>query len=650
MKVGKPFDGGKQAAVDWKTQLENLFSRPLIIGLLLAAVTLFVYWPARQCDFSGYDDPLYFSENAHVQAGLTWSNVTWAFTTGDAANWHPLTWLSLMLDAEIFGNQPEGPHLVNLLFHLANAVLLFVLFHRLTAAAWRSAMVAALFALHPLHVESVAWIAERKDLLCAFFVLLTLLAYERYARSVAGDSMPATKDKSAPSRMTHHASVFYSAALVFLAFSLMSKPMAVTLPFLLLLLDWWPLNRFSNFKFQISNPEHRRNHHSLFNRLAVEKIPFFGLSLAACLVTFVVQQKGDAVATLTAFPLPVRIENAFVSYARYLAKTIWPATLATPYPHPGHWPVALVIFSVLLFVGLCVAAFWSARKFPFVFTGWFWFAGMLVPVIGLVQVGTQSMADRYAYLPVVGLFVVFVWGLAPPVARRNCSKPLVATIALVLLAACAVRTREQLVFWQNDGTLFGHALAVTKNNYAASINLGTWLSKNGQTKEALEQYDAALKMSPTDPLVLYDVANASASLGNYDEAVKDYRRALQFAAGRPNILNNLGCALMAQNQLPEAITNFEAALKAKPDFAFAHNSLATALFKQGRFDEAAQHFYAAVKLAPDNPQFGVNLGDTLVRLGRLQAAAECYRQASQLEPGNQEIAARLNSLGAHPGN
>ncbi len=634
MKVGEQFSGTSRAGrADWLTQTEELFSRPLIMALLLAVVTLFVYWPVRQCDFLGCDDPLYYTDNAHVQAGLTWAGAKWAFTTGDAANWHPLTWLSLMLDAELFGNHPAGPHLVNLLFHVANTVLLFVLLNRLTAFVWRSALVAALFGLHPLHVESVAWVAERKDLLCAFFVLLTLLAYARHA--------DLSKVKSPKSK------VFYSMSLVWFALALMSKPMAVTVPFLLLLLDWWPLNRISNFKFQISNASKNGARVSVLQPLLIEIIPFFGLSVAASVITFVVQKKGNAVAALTTFSLPVRIENAFVSYARYLAKTVWPATLANPYPHPGHWPAVLVIFSVLLFLALCVAAFWFARKFPFLFTGWFWFAGMLVPVIGLVQVGTQSMADRYAYLPVVGLFVIFVWGLAVLTARRHFSKTAVMAVAILILAACAVKTRAQLGYWQNDGTLFGHALAVTKNNYTAAINLGTWLSKNGQAAAALDQYNAALKMNPSDPLVLYDVGNAFASLGNYDEAVGNYRRALQFAPGRPNILNNLGCALMAQNQLPEAITNFEAALKAKPDFSYAHNSLAIALFKQDKFEAAAEHFYAALKLAPDNPQFNVNLGDTLVRLGKVTAAAECYQQALQFDPGNQEIMAKLNSLGAH---
>lgn len=641
MKTGAHFSGKNPASpTDWQAQAVNLFSRPLIIGLLLAVVTLMVYWPVRQYDFLGYDDPLYYSENAHVQNGLTIANIGWAFTTDAAANWHPLTWLSLMLDAEIFGNQPAGPHLVNLLFHIGNTVLLFVLLRRLTAVIWPSAVVAALFALHPLHVESVAWIAERKDVLCAFFVLLTLLAY---AKAVTRDEEMTANSKQNTFRTIPCSLHFYFLSLFFFALALMSKPMAVTLPFLLLLLDWWPLNRMAD------SPGWTRSFIRL-KILLLEKIPFLGLSLAACVITFLVQQKGDAVKTLTTFPLSARIENTFVSYARYLGKTIWPATLANPYPHPGHWPMPMVLFSILLFAGICVAAFLFARKIPFLFTGWFWFAGMLVPVIGLVQVGTQSMADRYAYLPVIGLFIVFAWGLARVAAHLNLPKALIAVAAILILIAAALRTREQLSYWQNDGTLFSHALAVTKNNCTASVDLGSWLLKNGQTQAALERYNDALKMRPDNPLVLYDVANAFASLGNLDAAVKNYRRALQFAPGRPNILNNLGCALMGQNLLPEAITNFEAALEAKPDFAYAHNSLATALFKQGRLAAAAQHFDQAVKLAPDNPQFVVNLGDTLARLGKLPAAAECYRQALQLEPGDQEITAKLNALGIHPGN
>jgi len=631
MKLGEHSKGaGRSGLAGLKSQSEDLLSRPLVIGLLLALVTLFVYWPVRHFDFLGYDDPGYFSENAHVLAGLSGNNVLWAFTTGDAANWHPLTWLSLMLDAEVFGNNPQGPHLVNLLFHAANTVLVFLLFRQLTALTWRSALVAALFALHPLHVESVAWIAERKDLLCAFFWLPTLMAYARYV-TLAKVRNPKSKN-------------FYALAVFLFALALMSKPMAVTLPFLLLLLDWWPLNRISNFKFQISNSENWRVWLAAGKPLFFEKIPFFTLSAAASLVTFVVQQKGDAVASLATFPVSARIENAFVSYARYLGKTLCPVSLANPYPHPGYWPFAFVVLSVLLFVILGGLAMRAARKYPFVFTGWFWFAGMLVPVIGLVQVGNQAMADRYSYLPVIGLFVILVWGLAGLAANWSIPKAPATGAVVFMLLVGAVKTREQLSYWQNDGTLFGHALAVTENNYVASINLGSWLSKNGQVQAALDHYYAALKMSPADPVALYDVGNAFARLGNLDEAVADYRRALQLAPDRPNLLNNLGCVLMEEKQLPEAITNFEAVLKIKPDFADAENNLATALFKLGRYEESARHFYTALKLAPDNAQICSNLGDALARLGKLEAAAECYQQALQMAPDDRSFAAKLKAL------
>ena len=619
--IGKQSDAA--IADGWMAQIAGLFSRPLIVSLFLAMVTLWVYWPARQFDFLSYDDQDYFTQNSHVQNGVTWSGVRWAFTSGEAANWHPLTWLSLMLDSDIFGDQPAGPHLVNLLFHCANTMLVFVLFRRLTAAHWTSAFVAALFALHPLHVESVAWIAERKDLLCAFFALLTLLAY---AGEVTHDECrvtPQTRNAGRASLLVHRLS------LVFFALALMSKPMAVTLPFVLLLLDFWPLQRFNA---------------STIQRLAMEKIPFFALGVAASVVTFIVQKKGDAVETLATFPMGVRIENAFVSYARYLGKTIWPAALATPYPHPGHWPGPTVALCGLLFVALCVVAFWGIRKFPFVFTGWFWFAGMLVPVIGLVQVGMQAMADRYTYLPAVGLFVILAWGGASVAAHRPYLKSVFVLAALFLAGACAVCTRCQLAYWQNDGLLFGHALAVTENNYVARINLGTWFSKNGRTAEALEQYDLALKMQPADPLALYDLANAFAQLGRTDDAIALYRRALELAPGRADALNNLGCALMSQNRLPEAITNFEAALRVQPDLAAAENDLATALFRQGKFEAAAKHFYAAIRLEPDNALFYANLGDTMKRAGKLDAAVECYQQALKLKPNDEDFAAKLNSV------
>ena len=370
------------------------FARPAVLCLLLVAVTLAVYWPAVHCDFLNFDDTDYFTANPHVQTGLNPANIIWAFTTRYASNWHPLTWLSLMLDAELFGKGPAGPHFTNLLFHLANAVLLFLLLRRLTAAIWRSAMVAALFALHPLHVESVAWIAERKDVLNTFFGLLSLLAYARHAS--VGEAIH--------SRFTFHVSRCYWLALLFFALGLMSKPMLVTLPLVMLLLDWWPLGRLSRVEGRGSRVRH----------LVLEKIPFFLLSAVSCVVTFIAQQKGGAITALTKISLSQRLDNAFVSYARYLGKTFWPVTspffIRIRFIGTAGWSFFRCAGHRALRRRLCG---WDANIL-YVPVGWFWFVGTLVPVIGLVQVGIQSMADRYTYVPLIGLFLVVVWGLMKP--------------------------------------------------------------------------------------------------------------------------------------------------------------------------------------------------------------------------------------------
>jgi protein O-mannosyl-transferase len=618
----------------------NVFACPAVLGLLLAAATLAAYWPVMRCDFVSYDDPGYFSANDHVLAGLSMANLRWAFTTVSAANWHPLTWISLMLDATMFGKGPSSPHFINLLFHLANTVLVFLLLRRLTSATWRSAFVAALFALHPLHVESVAWVAERKDVLSAFFGLLSLLAYARYVeqskvRLVAPKPGEGGRQRS---------EVFYGLTLLFFALGLMSKAMLVTWPFVMLLLDAWPLQRFkvqgSGFKVQ---------------NLIWEKIPFLVLSAASSVVTFTVQHQAGVVATLAKYSALARTENAVVSYARYLGKTFWPFNLANPYPHPGFWPgnphpgfwpAGLVWFSVLLFAGLSIAAIWCWRKFPFVTVGWFWYVGTLIPVIGLVQVGAQAMADRYTYLPLIGIFIVLSWGGAEIQARWRLSRRRAAWLAAVALAACAMRTRNQAGLWQNDGTLFFHALTKTRNNYVACVNLGTWFSKNGQIEETFDCYYQALRMNPSDPSVLYDVGNAFAKIGYWADAVNAYHHALQIAPNESDILNNLGFALAAQKQFANAITCFEAALKLKPDYADAHNNLATVLFIQKNYDVAVRHFREALRLTHGNPQIYGNLGDALVKQGQTNEAAQCYQEALRLEPGDAQLKAKLQALGA----
>jgi Flp pilus assembly protein TadD len=335
-----------------------------------------------------------------------------------------------------------------------------------------------------------------------------------------------------------------------------------------------------------------------------------------------------------------------VSFARYLGKTFWPVNLATPYPHPGHWELVLVICSVALIAGLSAIAVLLARKFPFAFTGWFWFVGTLVPVIGLVQVGGQSMADRYMYLPLIGLFIVLAWGIGEVCLRWRVPRTWAVFLAAIVLVPAALRSRDQLGYWQNDGTLFRHALVATKNNYVASINLGTWLSKQGQVMEAMGCFNEALRMHPSDPSALYDLGNAFSKLGNWDDAIASYRRALQITPDQADILNNLGFALAAKKQFTAAVTNFEAALTLKPDSASAHNNLASVLFAEQKFDEAAGHYREALRLTPDNPQIYANLGDTLLRMNQPAEAAKCYLQALQLNPDDAKSRAKLRALGA----
>ncbi len=522
-----------------------------------------------------------------------------------------------MLDVELFGKGPAGPHLTNLLLHTANTVLLFLLFRRLTAATWRSAIVAALFALHPLHVESVAWVAERKDVLSTCFGLLALLFYSRHVTS------------SIASPVTRHSSLFYWLALLLFALGLMCKPMLVTLPLVMLLLDYWPLKRISDLR-----------------RLLLEKIPFFALSAASCVVTFIAQQKGGAIASLVKVPMADRLENAFVSYARYLGGTFYPVSLANPYPHPGHWPLLFALLAFALFVGLCGTAIYLMKRFPFVFTGWFWFVGTLIPVIGLIQVGNAAMADRYTYLPLIGLFIVLVWGAGEAVAIWRLSQPSVTAIALLLLASASWRTREQIGFWQNSGTLFTHTLAVTENNYVAENNLGTWLSGNGQVAEAMEHFRLSLQIQPDNPDALFNLGNACAKLGNWDEAIEDYQDALKIAPAQADILDNLGFAMVVKKQYAEAVTNFEASLKLDPDSADTRNNFATVLFIEHRFDEAAQQYREALRLNPDDPRIYTNLGDALTRLGQIPDAVKCYQEALRLDPGDAVVEARLQALGA----
>ena len=537
-------------------------SRSRIVSVLLALITLLVYLPVRHHEFLNFDDGKYVSENPIVQAGLTWAGVKWAFTTWHMANWHPLTWLSHMLDCQLFGSNAGGHHLVNVFFHAINAVLLFLLLLRMTHALWQSAFVAAVFAWHPLRVESVAWVAERKDLLSAFFGLLTLMAYVRYAgkskvRNQTTDFEPLA------SRLRPPASGSYWLALGLFALGLMAKPMLVTLPFVLLLLDYWPLNRVPGFEFRVSS----------WRGLVLEKWPFFALAAASCVVTFIAQQSGGSVAPLERDPMGLRLENVVVSYAMYLFKTVCPVNLAVIYPLPEEIPWAQTLAATVI-LGLISWRVWRGRRDkPYLLTGWLWFLGMLVPVIGLVQVGFQSMADRYTYLPLIGVLIGVTFGVGDWVVKRRFKAAILILVAGIVLGGCLFATARQLRFWQDSETLFAHALAVTQGNHVAHNDLGMALLQKGQV----------------------------------DEAIAHFQKAVEIRADYVRALHNLGAALMQRGRVDEAIAPLQKALELEPKYAAAHYTFGTALLKKGRVEEAIAHYQAALEDQPQNVGIANNL-------------------------------------------
>ena len=519
----------------------------------LALTVLVVFWPVTHFPFINYDDPDYVYDNVAVQAGLSGATVVWAFTKSHAGNWHPLTWLSHAVDWQLYGRQAGGHHATNLLFHALNTVLLFLLLRRLTGALWRSALVAALFGLHPLHVQSVAWIAERKDVLSAFFFILTLSAYAAYVSkngrewsAVPGESnvqSPAPRPNAthhAPrttpglSRLTPHASLtlscpsfWYVLSLTLFGLGLMSKPMLVTLPFVLLLLDYWPLRRFG-FPPQRLNylkPEPAETEHATRStqppfpwhptesipRLLLEKLPFFALALAAGVLTLWAQRSGGAVRTLAAVPLEIRMSNALRACGFYLQKTFWPGDLAVFYPLPKSIPWWEVAVAVLVIGGISWLALSQARLRPWLGVGWCWYLGTLVPVLGLVQVGTQAAADRYTYVPLIGVFIALVWGGSDLLACRAGWRSLATVLSLIILAACAAASARQVQFWADSKPLFEHALKVTRDNYVAHFCLGAALEVEGRPAEAQAHYETALRLYPRLPQAENNLGNVLAS-------------------------------------------------------------------------------------------------------------------------------------------
>jgi tetratricopeptide (TPR) repeat protein len=674
--------------------------RTLLLATLLAAATFIIFLPILNAEFIRLDDGFYVARNARVRAGLTWNGVSWALTSRFQASWHPLTWLSYMLDAQLFGLGPGGFHLTNLLLHIANVVLLFwflqTTFERNptlnlnlnppSPIPWRSALVAALFALHPLHVEPVAWVACRKDVLSTFFFLLTLLAYSKYVRSKKEQSEEGREERGEDSRITHAPTLLRSYALTLLFFTcgLMSKAMLVTVPCLLLLLDFWPLRRWiwepdGRASPPAGNPARIWRSLRSNTPLLREKIPFFALSVAASVAATVAMQGEQAPVAL---PLGARIGNGILSYGKYLAKTFWPVDLAVYYPHPSlrlvyalqgdpypisawlTWPV-IVSLLLLLLISLWVLLHLERR--PWLAVGWFWYVVALVPVSGLLQIGSHAMADRYTYIPLIGIFICVVWGVSEAAAKlRNLSSAEYAKYAkndkvkyspvfcglasapacavVIGLITCALVSRHQLTFWRTNSALFEHALAVTRDNAVAFYNIGRTCEEQGNPKLAMPLFRAALAADPGYFPASSDLGLLLEQHGHTLEALALYLKAVGYAPGAGELQNHLGTMLWNIGRKDEAIGHYVAAVRAAPDFADAHFNLGTCLAGLGQWPGAVSEFEAVVRLRPDDADAQTSLAQALQNSGEPAAAEARFRQVLLLAPANAEAHLHLAML------
>ena len=570
----------------------------LQISLFLLLAILAVFWPVQDHGFVNFDDGTYICNNSQVRNGLNWHGVQWAFTTTHANFWHPLTWLSHMLDCELYGLNPAGHHLANLLLHMASALLLFLVFHRMTHAVWKSAFVAALFALHPLHVESVAWASERKDVLSTLFWILTMGAYAAYVE--------------APGKKR------YLMVLVCFVLGLMAKPMLVTLPFVLLLLDYWPLGRWPLKSPTPLCPEqigcltgsHDRRKGAGY--LLAEKTPLFALAAASSIVAFVAQQQGGATKTLASFPMDIRIANAMLSYVGYMGKMIWPTNLAVFYPHPGNTVVMWqAVLAALFLLGLSFSTSRRAKEQPYLPVGWLWYLGTLVPVIGLVQVGDHAMADRYTYVPLIGLFIVMAWGLPDLLARRSHGRFVLTLSALAVIIGCMICSSLQVRHWKNSITLFTHTLQATPNNPQAHTNLGIALAEQGRLDEAVRHYAEALRIKPDFLPARINLGGALAGQDKFDEALAQYSEALRIAPDSADAHYNLANVLARHGRPLEAVAHYAEALRIKPDDWQAHNNLGIALASHDRMSQAVAHFRQALEIKPNFPEARHNLAIAL---------------------------------------
>jgi len=564
--------------------------RTLGLCLVLAAITFVVFGQTLRHGFVNYDDNEYVYENPPVIHGLTPRGVAWAFSF-HASNWHPLTWLSHMLDCQLYGMNPAGHHLTNVLLHTATVIVFFLVLREMTGAFWRSAFVAAVFAVHPLRVESVAWVAERKDVLSGLFFMLTIGAYVRYVRG------PRSWGR-------------YGLVMFLFALGLMSKPMLVTLPLVLLLLDYWPLQRAE-----------------AAGKLVLEKLPLLALSGVCCVATLLAQNK--AIQSVGAYSLSNRLGNAVVTGVVYLGQMVWPAGLAVfyPFPHTGVllWQVAL---AGALLVGFSAVAWRQRGEQPWLWMGWLWYLVVLLPVVGIIHVGEQAYADRYTYLPQIGIYIAVTWLAASWVGERLAAGLMAGVLAVLMF--CAWR---QTSYWQNSETLWTHTLACTKDNYVAHINFGKALAQKGKVDDAILEYQEVLKIEPRYADAHYDLGNALCKKGKIDEGIDQYQQALQINPNSVKTRLNLGNVLCATGKIDEAIAQYQQALQINPAFAEVHNSLGRALCIKGRTDEGIAQFEQALQIHPGYAEAHNNLGNALLQKGEVDEAIACYQKALAINPG-----------------
>jgi tetratricopeptide (TPR) repeat protein len=604
-------------------------TKNLIILAALAVVTLLVFWPVIGHDFVNLDDDRYVTANRHVRGGLTGEDIRWAFTSlGYASNWHPLTWLSHMLDAQLFGLKAGPHHAVNLLLHAAATLILFLVLRLATGAVWPSAFTAALFAVHPLHVESVAWVAERKDVLSGLFWMLTMLAYIWYLRKPGAGR--------------------YLAMTGCFVLGLLAKPMLVSLPLVLLFFDWWPLNRFTPQGLFAARgrliPGLGRTPPSADFGLITEKIPLFLLAGGSAAMTYLAQQRGGALALTGYFGTGTRLANAIVSVNRYLGRLIVPKGLAVFYPFAPDLSAGEVAAAALVAAGITLACLLAARRLPMLLTGWLWYLITLIPVIGIVQIGFQSMADRYTYIPYIGLFMMIAWGVGAASRRFPRQSAVLAAGGILVLALLSAAARHQVAFWGGSITLFERAVSVTKDNWLAENNLGTVLQQNGRIDEAITHFTKALAIQPDYGRARVNLGSALLAKGRTLEAIPQYEEALRLDPGFYLAWYNLGIAMTRERRFEAAAADFRKAIDYSPEYADAYGNLGAALFNLGRYDEALETLREALRLDPSSAFSRYNMGLTLYRKGQTDQAATSFREVIRLAPGRVDARYMLGLL------